>query len=57
MEPLLVVAASSGAFWLAGLARLAWQRWTLSRQRPAPEPVTVAASRDTEPARPDIHTR
>jgi 4-amino-4-deoxy-L-arabinose transferase-like glycosyltransferase len=54
MEPLLVVAATGGAFWLVGLARLTWQRWALSRQRPTAEPVTVAASRDAKPTSSDI---
>ncbi len=27
MEPLLIVVATGGAFWIAGLARLGWNRW------------------------------
>jgi 4-amino-4-deoxy-L-arabinose transferase-like glycosyltransferase len=38
MEPLLVVAATAGAFWLAGLLRLAWSRW-------APEHVGASVAR------------
>jgi 4-amino-4-deoxy-L-arabinose transferase-like glycosyltransferase len=50
MEPLLVVAAAGGAFWIAGLLRLAWMKWGSKSRHVSGEYAVVAPARTLTPA-------